>query len=258
MKKIFLILIGIFLTSNSLGQVHEDVKKTLETKDFITFKETVDDLSNREKRIESHWKFLRDLTDEFKEGVFVFEKSIPIDDITCKVLRFKVNILATETQIIYYELWEKKYKEVKREKWISYDELICSFIDEVLFDSLKISFKEIFKADINEKELFITDFAYGEMCSLSGTPPDGRQQINKFVADKNKSELLKWLKSVNTEKQIYAIDGLYQLEKQEILLTGEEKEIINFITNKKGSVYVCDGCLYYRQEIGDVIKDFKL
>ncbi|HEX8546817.1 MAG TPA: hypothetical protein VF691_07630, partial [Cytophagaceae bacterium] len=87
--------------------------------------------------------------------------------------------------------------------------------------------------------------------------PEGRQQVGKWVADKNKRELLKWLKSANTEKQIYAVDGLYQLEKVGLKLSEEEKKILAFVVNKSGTMNVCFGCMHTKEEIVSVTRKFK-
>jgi hypothetical protein len=257
-RQLITILIGLLWTSSLLGQVQNDVKKILETKDFVAFKKYSDNLSNREKRISSHWECLRDLTTDFQEGVFIFEKSVPDKDnpAVSSVYTFRVNIITTKTTIAYYELSEKKNKKVG-DNWEPYYEPIDNFKDSKAFDNLKATFKDIFQSDLNENELFVIDFVYGSHCGFAGVNPKGRQQIDNWVAEKNKAELLKWLKSTNTEKQVYAVDGLLQLKKSGVKLTDEEVKIINFICSKNGTMYVCSGCIHSRQDISSVTKNFK-
>ncbi len=259
MYRLLIILTGLLWTSNLLGQVQNDAKKTLDTKDFVAFKKFADNLSNREERISSQWECLRDLTNEFQEGVFTFENLVPDKDNPAinSVYIFRVTIISTKTQIVYYELGEKKNKKVGND-WIPYYNSIDKFKDEKLFNSLKNSFKGIFQTDLNENELFITDFVYGDHCGIAGVNPKGRQQIDEWVANKNKAELLKWLVSTNTEKQVYAVDGLYQLKKEGIRMTDEELKMVKFISKKSGEMYVCSGCLHSRQKISGVTKKFKL
>ncbi len=253
MNKLIITLIGLVWTSNLLCQVQNDVKNILSTKDFVTFKKYADKLSN------SHWENLRDLTTDFKEGVFIFEKSVPDNDnpAISSVYTFRVNIITTKTQIAFYELREEKNKKVGN-VWEPYYDSIDKFKDEKLYDSLKNSFKGIFQTEINENELFVTDFVYGEYCGFAGVNPKGRQQIDEWVTNKNKTALLKWLKSTNTEKQIYAVDGLCQLKKAGTKLTNEEMKMINFVTKKSGTIYVCSGCIHSRDDIIRVTKKFKL
>jgi len=259
MNRLLIIFIGLLWTSNLFGQVQNDVKIILNTKDFIAFKNYADKLSNREKRINSHWESLRDLTTEFKEGIFIFEKSVPDNDnpAISSVYTFRVTIITTKTQIAFYELSEEKNKKIGN-NWEPFYDTIDKFKDEKLYDSLKNSFKSIFQTELNENELFMTDFVYGEHCGIAGVNPKGRQQINQWVTNKNKTELLKWLKSTNTEKQIYAVDGLCQLKKAGTKLTDVEMKMINFVTKKSGTIYVCSGCMHSQDEIRNVTKKFKL
>lgn len=257
-RQIISILIGLLWTSSLLGQVQNDVKKVLETKNFIAFKKYADNLSNIEKGINSHWECLRDLTTEFQEGVFIFEKSVPDKDnpAISSVYTFRVNIITTKTTIAYYELSEKKNKKVCY-NWETYYETIDKFKDSKAFDNLKAAFKYIFQSDLNEDELFVIDFVYGSNCGFAGVNPKGRQLINNWVAEKNKAELLKWLKSTNTEKQLYAVDGLLQLKKSGVKLTDDEEKIINFICNKNGTMHICSGCMHSLQNIRSVTKNLK-
>ncbi len=258
-RQLLTILIGLIWTSNLLGQVQNDVKKVLDSKDFVTFKKYADNLSNREKNISSRWESLRDLTTDFQEGVFIFEKSVPSKDnpAVSSVYTFKATIISTKTIIVYYELSEQKNKKFGND-WVPYYELIDKFKDNKAFDSLRVSFRSIYQTDLNENELFVIDFVYGSHCGFAGVNPTGRNQIDDWVAAKNKTELLKWLKSTNTEKQVYAVDGLYQLKKVGVKLTEEEVKIINKVCNKKGTLYVCSGCIHSRQDISSVTKKFKL
>lgn len=257
-RQLITIIIGLLWTSSIIGQVQNDVKKVLETKDFVAFKKYTDNLSNNENTISSHWECLRDLTTDFQEGVFIFEKSVPDKDNPAigSVYTFRMTIITTKTKIAYYELSEEKNKKVGND-WKPYYETIDKFKDDKAFDNLKASFKNIFLSDLNENELFVTDFVYGSHCGYGGINPKGRQQIDEWVKSKNKTEILKWLKSVNTEKQVYAIDGLYQLNKAGITLTEEEVIIINYVCSKNGTMFVCSGCIHSLQDIRSMTKNFK-
>lgn len=196
-----IVSIVLLWACNVLGQVQNDVKKVLDTKNFVAFKKYADNITNGEKNIRSHWEYLRDLTPNFKEGVFIFEKSIPHKDNPkiSSVYTFRVTLITTDKSIAYYELSEEKNKKVGND-WQPYYDPISEFKDEKLLGNFLNSFKSIFKSNMNFDDLFITDFVYGNHCGLGGLNPKGRQQIDEWVINKNKTELLKWLKSPNTEK----------------------------------------------------------
>lgn len=249
------LLIIIFFVSTLRGQdrdIVEDMRKILVSKDFIALQAHIDSLSG------ANWGCLRDLVDGFKEGVVFFGYDVKDKDNPAMGTSYtlKVNIIATTSRIIFYELSERKYKNVP-ENWIPSYHTLDDFKDDSSYKVLQASFKSIFHTELNEKELFKTDFVYGERCGFGGINPDERVQANEFVATKNKPELLKWLQSSNTEKQIYAVDGLYQLKKLGIKLTEEDLKMIKFVTGKKGTMHVCSGCIYSQEEISDVVKIFK-
>lgn len=257
-KLIAYLIISVFWTSNVLAQVQNDVKKVLETKDFAQFEKLTTTLTDRKKNIRSHWKSIRDLTYNFQEGIFFFEKSVPIKDKpgNSSVYTYRVRIITTKTKIAFYELTEKKNKKVK-DNWKPYYKIIDTFKNEIDFLNFKKEFKTIFLTEINEEELFTTDFVYGTNCGIAGMNPRGRININKLIDKKDKSGVLEWLKSTITEKQIYAIDALYQLKNCGIELTDEELKMVEFVSNKDGSIETCSGCSFYGRGIKEVTEQFE-
>jgi len=257
-KLIAYLIISVFWTSNVLAQVQNDVKKVLETKDFTQFEKLSINLTDRKKNIRSHWKSIRDLTYNHQEGTFFFEKSVPIKDKpgNSSVYTYRVRLITTKSEITFYELTEKKNKKVKG-NWEPYYEIIDTFKDEVAYENFKKEFKTIFSTEINEEELFTTDFVYGTNCGIAGMNPRGRININKLIDKKDKSGILEWLKSTITEKQIYAIDALYQLKNCGIKLTDEELKMVEFVSNKDGSIETCSGCTFYGRGIKEVTEQFE-
>lgn len=251
MKNLLLIsILCIICTTTSFGQLKNKIKKKLESKDFVDFQNYSVSISDKKNEIRTYWKYLRDLTSNYKEGILIIEKSVPIlfNKNISNVYTYRVTLITTDTKIVCYEFSEKKYKKIGDEL-IEYYDPITKYTDEILYDSLKKSFKDVFKADFNENELFLTDIVYGEDCGIFGSNPKAREKVNTWVVFNNKEELLNWLKSTNTEKQIYAVDGLFQLRQKGTTFTEEELKIINSILNKKGTIQTCSGCLYFLQEI---------
>lgn len=248
------LLIGLFLTSTLPAQIQDEVSKQLAAKDFVTFKKYADSLVRLEHRINAYWEFLRDVTADIQEGVFTFEQTAADKDnpAISRVYTFRVNLLTTKTTIIYYKLSEEKIKK-EEGGLVSYYKPIEKFKNDSAYTIFKKSFKETYQADLNEKDLFLTGFVYGTNCGIAGTRTAGRAQMDEWVEAKNKVEIVKWLKSANTEKQLYAVDGLRELEKAGIKLTEEEKRIVDFVCNKNGTVYVCSGCIHSRQDIQEMI-----
>ncbi|MCH2192663.1 hypothetical protein [Kordia sp.] len=200
---------------------------------------------------------LRDITPSYKEGMFAFEKYIPNDKnpSISSVYSYRIRIITTKKELIFYEFNEEKNKKVA-EHWKPYYNNIVAFKDPQHYEQLKLEFKKIFRTTPLESELFKRDIVYGETC-IVGTEPRGRVYMKKLVDEFNKEKILEWLKSVNTEKQIYAVEALLQLKDCGIALTQQEEEIINFIIAKEGSIETCGGCSYLQREIKEVVRQFK-
>ncbi len=255
-QSIFTLLLFLGCLGNLLGQVQRDVQKVLASKDFVAFEKFVSTLSNKAKGVSCSRECFRDLTPEYQEGVFFFERSVQHKENPRigTIYTFRVILITTNTSIISYELSEEKNKKVM-DRWEPYYVVLDKYKDELAFENLKLSFKRIFKSDLVESELFVTDFVYGSHCGIAGTDPRGRQIINYWVKVKNKKALIQWLKSTNTEKQIYAVDGLYQLKASGMQLTQEEMEMIRFVCNKNGTINTCSGCSGMHNEIKVIAHD---
>ncbi len=258
MKQLLVILLGLTVSVNLFGQIEKEIETILETKNFKSFEDFSNNLVNKNLRVSSHWHFLRDLTNDFREGVFIFNKSVPDKADTLKniIYRYQINLISTTNQIIFYELMEKKFKN-NADKQEPYFQSIKKYKDSLYFDSLNSSFKTTYGLALNETDLFITNLIYGDVCGILGVETYGRKIINDWVKKQDKPSLLNWLRCANTEKQLYAIGGILQLEEVGIILTFQEKSIINFILKKKGTVYSCSDCLYGSEEIHTFSKYFK-
>lgn len=248
MNRIITSVVAFLLMGNFLaGQIQNDILKVLATKDFVALKKYADSLDSRAKNVQAYWAYLRDVTNDYQEGIFYFDGSQKT---------FRVTLIATEKYIAYYELCSKEYKLIGSSN-SPYFKTIGKFKDDSAFTVFKKSFHAIFAIDPDENELFKENFVYGTNCGYAGTAPAGRLQIDTFVKNKDKESLVKWLQSVNTEKQVYAVDGLHQLKKQGIALTKQELDMIEFVKNKRGTMNTCSGCIYFTEAIGEMTKEFK-
>jgi hypothetical protein len=258
MNKLPIVLfLSLLWTGSASGQVEQEVNAILKTKDFVKFKAFTDSLTDRNEGIAGHWTILRDLAGDFREGVFSFERSVPDseNEAVSTIYRFSVNVIMTETTLVYYELAAIKNKR-SEDGWVPYRDPIDRFHDEQALADLNAAFKAIFLTDLDEQALFTEGPVYGKRCGNIGIDTEGRQQLNKMVARKDKAALVKWLQSGNTEKQVYAVDGLYQLKELGVQLTAEELRMIHYVSNKKGTVHICFGCIHDREEIRIVTEQF--
>jgi hypothetical protein len=250
------------LTFSSFGQVEKELADILLTKDYEKFKQFGDNLPadnypQKGDRISSYWKYFRELTKGFNEGIYFLEHSVPDSPFSAisTVYTFRVNIITTDHQIVYYDLAEQKNRKVDY-GWEPYYISTQTYSNDSLYAILEKEFKIAYDTTLNKGELFTDSIVFGHRCGRCGVDPIWEERIIKWVAENSKTELIAWLKSTNTEKQIYAIEGLYYLRKKGNSLTKKEYKIIRSIKKKKGTALCCNGCLYTTRSIWSLTKGF--
>ena len=254
-------LIG-FLTFKLYFQNNDDIKSVLSTRDYLKLKKCIEKLFDEDK-INGRFKYFREVAPNFNEGVFEYYQYIYKNGKKTSSLEgFQIKLITSENEIIYYEFNEEKNKKVKSSwsdsyEWEPYYVLIEKFKNDKEFENLKTSFKSNFQAELNEKELFLTNITFGNGCGVGAMYSKERMQLNDFVAKKDKDSIIKWLQSTNSEKQIFAVEGFLKLMKSECKFNKQELALFHNVTNKKGTVKVCHGCIYSTQEVSETIKEIK-
>lgn len=247
MKSFFLFLFAFSFAISSSAQIEKSVENVLLKKDFVKFQEYSDSIS-RPNEAHGYWEYKRELIKGYWEGVFCFEK---------RSAGFRVNILATDSTIIFFDLSEQKSQNREEGPAVYYETLSTSRNDS-LFDGLKISFKNTFRTELNFSELFNVSVVFSDGgCGYSGIPPKGKVKTDELVKNKDHIGLQEMLGSANTEMQVYAVSGFYELKKKGETLTPVEKEMINAVLQKKGTIRVCSGCTYGIQEISEATGFFR-
>jgi hypothetical protein len=259
MRPFFVLLFTFSFGFPAFSQIEKVADKMLLTKDFIRFEKFADSLNKSKGNIRSHWEYKRELVQGYWEGVFYFEKYVKdkFNPAISSVYGFRVNLIATDSVIIYFDLGEKKNQKVDKE-WVPYYESMDHFKNDSLFSVLNNSFIKTFRADLNFSELFNLSIVYSDGgCGYVGTLSKEKMQLDTLVMKKDLVSLRKWLGSSNTETQLYAVDGFHRLKKEGVLLTPMDLEMINAVLQKKGTVQTCSGCMYGLDEINRLAKDFK-
>jgi len=168
------------------------------------------------------------------------------------VFRFRINLITTNTEIVYYDFAEKNSKSPS---WDDFElEVLDSARNQVHIDSLNTSYLAIYKTPLNWTQLFDYKNVYGFRCSIDGQEPDMRLELEMLLAKNDYKELNNWLVSPNAERQVYAIEGYYQLKRKGYKLTSDQKRIINAVKGKNGEVKVCRGCIYSSDRIKYIVR----
>jgi hypothetical protein len=256
--RLLTLTILLFLTQTLFGQLQTEINNILATKDFLSFKKYADNLSNRQTHIKAYWEVEREIATGFEERILIVEKPVPEkkNPNISTIYTFRVNLLSIDKTILFYDLMERKSKKVNNE-WIEYYSTIDTYQNDSLFKKLETTFFKSFGGQFKRQELFTDSIVYGSRCSDGGIDPLEKMYLDNFVATKDKSSLLKWLQSTNVETQLYAIEGFYELKKSGYNIKDNELLFIKNVLKKKGTVRTCSGCIYSREEIKLVAKDFK-
>jgi hypothetical protein len=260
--RLIAIYISILVSLNSVGQNLVELKQHLVNKDFTSLKTMVDKLpskflnSDEPYKLFGEWITLRDITPDFQEAVIELEERFTKEKQKASktVLRYKLTILATKSNIVEYHLFRgesviSKTNDYYNIKWHISD----SFINQQMFDSLQTSFNRIYKTTLNKKDLYIDNIIVGLGCGESVTAPEQLSQILTIAHKKDNKAFDSWLKSANVEKQIYALIGLYFMRKEGLKITEEQQKIIEQIKNKRGKINLCRGCKSYQDQIGEIV-----
>jgi len=243
------------------GQSLKKIQLLLANKDFVAFKTYIDTASKKHRKsnpnsnVRAIWELKRDLTPIYQECVIDADESFPHkeDPKISSVKLYRINVLANSKEIIYYDFAQK---ESNGPSWDDFKlNVTDSFRNDILLRDLKKDFFNTYNDSLNQQELFNNSNVYGSACSFVGEKPELRQENDVIVKAKNVSLLTKWLTSTNTERQVYGIDGLYQLKKEGYKLTAEQLRLIQIIKNKKGSLNICRGCIYSSEEIENIVKN---
>lgn len=220
---------------------------------FQQFKSYVD--TAPKSNVDFLWETLREVVPGHWEGVVKIEEFKNANDERGgnKIYNYCIDFLATEQNIFFYRFNQIKNKKVGKDKWEPYDTTLNTFTDEGEYTAFHNSFSKTYNDKLNPVELFVTSIVYGAACGIAGTPPEYQQKLAALLREKDDKALLTWLKSPNTEKQLYAVIGFKTLEENGYTLTEEEKRIINVVKQKQGTVNTCSGCIFSLDTIKNIV-----
>lgn len=142
----------------------------------------------------------------YQEGIVrIVEYPLTGRDTDYTIHNYQITFLSTEKSIFYY-VFDKSYgKEIGDNKWESFYTLIDSFNNQSEYHNFQTAFSEGYKTELNEKELFETSIVYGGGCGITGQPTEYQLKLDSLLKNNDIPAIRTWLKSANSEKQLYAI-----------------------------------------------------
>jgi len=252
-KNIFLVT-ALLWTTSSEGQSLAKLKQLLQQQQFQPFNSYIIDVSSKTQgSAKIEMRQFREVAPGYKELMIDIEErnnnSIVLDQTGVSIMR--LNLLASDSEIIYFEFKGRCPGRICDENFPIYE----SFKNEAAFRLFQLSFRSVFNVDPDLNELF-RSYLYGKRCFAGADFPELRLQLIKLLKEKQVSTLWSWLISPNSEKQVYAVEGFYQLKENGYKIPLEAREIISYIKNKAGYIDVCQGCLLSNNSIKEVLASF--
>jgi hypothetical protein len=246
--KFISIFILVICTFTASAQSVSRIKQLLSARDLVGFESCIDSARHLKTKAETYiWvrsKLKRELCSPFQELIVEFNENVyeePKIGVSY-INHYRINVIIAYNQFAYYTLRKQIARGIEDEN--AEMETIDSFKNDSAIDSLEVVFLQTYGAKLDWKELFVNRNIYGKWCGVAGSPPAMRKELDTLLADKNQEVLTNWLKSPNVEKQVYAIDGFYQLKQNGYKQTGEQQKLIDVIKKKKGQINTCSGCFY--------------
>lgn len=237
------------------GQSMDTMRGLLKEKNFNTVVDFVD--KPRRSNTTFYFKTLRSIVGNYREGVIQINQTFPSNegDGISIVENFTVYLLINNNRIFFYRIVKTEYSEDGNEPWANENLRIDHDEDSTEWDAFEGVFRQTYGQSLNHEDLFLTSIIFGEHCGYTGESTPFSDHLNKYLLDNNVDGIREWLKSANTEKQLYALKGYMILTRQGYYPTEEEKRLISIVGKKEGVVFTCSGCMYTSSDIQSVISE---
>ena len=137
-----------------------------------------------------------------------------------------VNVLVKDSTNFY---WVRKSQDSNAH----YTQVYDSFVIDNEYKNFVTQFKSTYKSELNRKYLFIDTINFGNQCKPDAELTTEFKLMNKYVADKNIKALTNWLKSGNTELQLFAVMALKFLKNNNENISKELMGLTELVLSKK-------------------------
>lgn len=250
--KVCMTLLAITSALHCPGQTMAEIKSLLSQRNPAAFKAFIDSCQSNSghSNVIARWEYLRDIMPGFQEGIVYIEESAPFNDGTGgnEIKSYRINLLSSGSTIFYYTFHLTGHQNDDDQSKID------SFVDNKLYFEFESVFRQTYNADLLKKDLFQT-IVYGSDCGIAATPTEYQVLLNSFLKDRDVKSIDAWLKSANTEKQLYALKGLNLLKNTGYTPTIEESKLQALIRRKKGTVSTCSGCIFSSDSLEHVLSE---
>ena len=121
------------------------------------------------------------------------------------------------------------------------------FLDRQELQSFLVQHNLLYQTHLNLRELtqqLSTRVIFGFGCGLSGrgNPPQAAL-LTEAVAQGRKKLFDTWIRSANSELQAYGASGLIALQQKGLVLTAEDRKILDHLMDRNPALFTCSGCM---------------
>lgn len=244
--KIHRILFFILVLNASLtfAQSEKKLKHILVTKDLAIILDQM--------HVDHVMHFKNEISPNYVEYSIEIKNDFNTGKNTGTSICYLVNLIAYKNEVIYYQLYNCENCFVNFKPLASLD----SFINTAAYTTFLDAYANYYHTDKNKLELFDHDLIYGHCLGITGAIPDGKIAIDSLINLVDTNTIYQWLKSANTEKQLYALEAIRIFKYKKIFINSEILQIVEKLKTKQSSVYECHCCeISYFGQFSDRYKE---
>lgn len=254
--KLLAILAALIFSLTGASQDIARFSTLLKNKDIKALTEYVDSLGARNLFFIPGWVTQREIVagyEERKTQLVVLRR-----EARGRPENYNIELLTRGGYIFYYKLTERKFKDNLNENndsLVSYDVVLDSFRDATVYNAFENAFFRAYGINMDPAEMFASNIVFGDMCGYAGSAPEYREKLDLLLQKRDAKTIFSWLRSANTEKQLYGLQGAYALQQMGYDIPPQDAQVIKLIRKKKGFAYTCGGCIFSHDPIQNVIAE---
>ena len=252
--KTILVILGLVTMQLSWSQQTFDWKSLLNNGSTTRLNELLDsiDLGERGNLFDY---YNRTLTISFNERIIYLEDSYGFDSTfsSWHINTYRISIIQSKDSIVFAKV-DTIASAFEFDKKVTAP--VFEFKSEEKMKKVEDEFQQIYHTMLQWDELFNTSIEFGLRCGRTGWNTDEYIDISELVMKRRINRLSKYLSSSCLEKQLFRIQGFYELKEEGYKIDPSDKALIDIILAKKGEVIYCRGCIIQRMEMSHFREKF--
>jgi hypothetical protein len=240
MKRLILFSILVCFGISSAWSSHKNILELCQAMDYTNLQTGLKKLERDPPQPNVRYSLKTLLNNELCSDFWQESRSVEVlisdslNPLDFKLVIYQLNLIRHNNVIIYFKINELQ-EQSKKVINFWYDKNLDSM------NSLLARFVELNGYNLVKEDLFQYGEVYGLRCGIHGTLPSLRKRFLEIMENQDMNQLNAWLRSVVIEKQVYAFEGLIELQQEGIGLDADTLQLMLLLKNKKGQIMYCDG-----------------